>query len=380
MTQKLYYEDQYIKNFTANVVSCAEGKRGFEVILDKTAFFPEGGGQPGDRGTIGGVEVIDTVEKGDEVIHICTAEVGGEVECALDFERRFAIMQQHTGEHVFSGVQHSICGFDNVGFHMGETGITVDFNGVVTAEQLVEIERLSNEAIYKNLPVTSICPPDDELCNYDYRSKKEIKGQVRLTKIGDVDLCACCGTHVATTGEIGIIKAVSMMNYKSGVRITLQIGRKAFEDYCEKNKSVYEISNLLKAKTDEITSAVERVMSQLQQARYKYSQLKKELFAFRANEISGDDCCVFDDGVEADDARVFSDMLAEKVGIAAVFSGNDESGYKYAITSRSSDVRDIGKQLNSACNGRGGGKSDMVQGSVAASREEIEDFWRGLNA
>lgn len=374
MTQKLYYENQYIKEFTANVLSCTESKRGFEVILDKTAFFPEGGGQPGDTGYIGTAEVVDTVERGDEVVHICTEAVSGEVECRLDFEKRFTNMQQHTGEHIFSGVLHSVCGYDNVGFHMGENSITVDFSGVVTADELARIEKLSNEAIYKNIPVEAIYPSDEELEKYSYRSKKEISGQVRLTKIEGVDLCACCGTHVAFTGEVGIIKAVSMMNYKSGVRITLQIGRKALADYCEKNKSVLEISNLLKAKADEITPAVERFLAQLHEARYAYSSLKKELFALKANEASGKKYIAFDDGGSADDARIFADLLAEKVGIAAAFSGNDEIGYKYAVVSRTQDVREIGKALNAACNGRGGGKPDMVQGSVAATREEIEAF------
>lgn len=375
MTQKLYYENQYTKEFTASVVSCAEGKRGFEVILDKTAFFPEGGGQPGDTGYIGSAEVIDTVEHGDEVVHICSEAVGGEVECRLDFEKRFTNMQQHTGEHIFSGVLHSVCGYDNVGFHMGESSITVDFSGVVTAEELARIEKLANEAIYKNIPVEAIYPTDEELEKYSYRSKKEISGRVRLTKIEGVDLCACCGTHVAYTGEVGIIKAVSMMNYKSGVRITLQIGRKALADYCEKNKSVLEISNLLKAKADEITPAVERVLAQLHEARYAYSSLKKELFALKANEANGEKYIAFDDGGSADDARIFADLLAERVGIAAVFSGNDEIGYKYAVVSRAQDVREIGKALNAACGGRGGGKPDMVQGSVAATESEIEAFW-----
>lgn len=378
MTQKLYYENQYIKEFTAKVVSCAEGERGFEVVLDKTAFFPEGGGQPGDTGFIGGVQVIDTVESGEDVVHICSAEVSGEVECKLDFDKRFANMQQHTGEHIISGFIHAMTGFDNVGFHMGEHSVTVDFNGVVTAEQLEEAERLSNEAVYKNLPVKALYPSDEELENYDYRSKKEIKGQVRLTSIESVDLCACCGTHVAFTGEIGIIKAVSMMNYKKGVRITLQIGRKAFEDYCQKNKSALEISNLLKAKADEITAAVERVQGQLYEERSKYSALKREIFAIRAAQYSGKECCVFDDGGNADDARVLSDMLAENVGIAAVFSGDDENGYKYVITSRNADVRDIGKKMNAALNARGGGKPEMIQGSVSARKSEIESFWKEL--
>lgn len=375
MTERLYYIDQYIKEFEAQVISCTQGKSGYEVILDKTAFFPEGGGQPGDRGFIGGVKVLDTVEKGGEVIHICENAVEGKVECALDFDLRFSNMQQHSGEHVFSGVLHSLCGFDNVGFHMGENCMTVDFNGVVTPEELAKIERLSNEAVYKNIPIEALYPTDEELEGYDYRSKKEIEGQVRLTKIGDVDLCACCGTHVALTGEIGIIKAVSMMNYKSGVRITLQAGRKAFEDYREKNASVYAISNLLCAKTDEVAEAVERLQARLKDADFRYNALKKELFAEKSKNASGEKCCMFDDGASADDARIFADMLADKVGIAAVFSGNDGEGYKYAVVSRETDVREIGKALNAALSGRGGGKPNMIQGSVAAKRSEIEAFW-----
>ena len=376
MTRKLFYENQYIKDFTANVISCTEGKNGFEVILDETAFFPEGGGQPGDTGFIGEAEVTDTVEKGGEIIHICkTAVETGKTECRLDFEKRFTNMQQHTGEHIFSGIQHSVCGFDNVGFHMGEHSITVDFNGVISAEELERIERLSNEAVYKNIPVETLCPSDDELGNYAYRSKKELEGQIRLTRIGDVDLCACCGTHVAYTGEVGLIKAVSMMNYKQGVRITLQIGRKALEDYKEKNKSVLEISNLLKAKTEEITEAVERTLEKLKESAFAYSTLKKELFALKAKDAEGEKFLAFDEAGSADDARIFSDMVAERVGIAAVFSGDDENGYKYAITSRNSDVRDIGKALNAALSGRGGGKPDMVQGSVAATKKQIENFW-----
>ena len=228
---------------------------------------------------------------------------------------------------------------------------------------------------FNNGEMSDYIPTDEELENYNYRSKKEIKGQVRLTKIGDVDLCACCGTHVALTGEIGPIKAVSMMNYKSGVRITLQVGRKAFADYCEKNASVYAISALLCAKTEEVADAVEKLQMRLKDADFRYQALKKELFAEKIKAVSGERYCMFDDGASADDARILADMLADKVGIAAVFSGNDEEGYKYAVVSRESDVREIGKSLNSALNGRGGGKPNMIQGSVAASKAEIESFW-----
>ena len=377
MTERLYYKDQYIKEFTAKIISCTENKGKYEVILDKTAFFPEGGGQPGDTGVIGGAQVLDSQEKGEEVVHICASPVteGEETECKLDFDKRFLNMQLHSGEHIFSGVVHSVCGFDNVGFHMGERSVTVDFDGVISAEELEKIEILSNEAVFANIPIEAIYPKDEELENYSYRSKKEIKGQVRLTKIGDVDLCACCGTHVAFSGEIGMIKATSVMNYKSGVRVTLQIGRRALDDYREKNSSVNKISALLKAKTEEVVDAVERVQAQLYDARLKYNMLKKELFAAKAQGVSGEFCCMFDPAGQADDARIFCDLLADKVKIAAVFSGDDENGYKYAIGSRTEDVRQIGKELNAACSGRGGGKPDMVQGSVEAKKAEIEAFF-----
>lgn len=381
LTERLYYKDQYIKEFSAKVLSCREGERGAEIVLDRTAFFPEGGGQPGDTGFIGSAQVIDTVEKDGEVIHICSEAVreGEAVGCRLDFDKRFTNMQQHSGEHIFSGFVHSVCGYENVGFHMGEHSVTVDFNGVISQEELCRIEKLANEAIYKNIPIEALYPSRDELCNFSYRSKKEIEGQVRLTRIEGVDLCACCGTHVALTGEVGIIKAVSMMNYKSGVRITLQIGRKALDDYREKNRSVSEISNLLCAKTDEVVPAVERLQTQLHEAKFAYSSLKKELFSLKAEKASGEKYCAFDDSGSADDARIFCDMLAEKVGVAGVFSGSDENGYKYAVASRTADVRPIGKELNAACSGRGGGKPDMVQGSVSAKRSEIEKFWSEID-
>lgn len=379
MTQRLYYDDVYIKDFTARVVSCVESGGSYEVVLDRTAFFPEGGGQPADNGFIGGAKVFDVHEKGSEVVHCCSEKcpVGAELECRIDYERRFDHMQQHTGEHIFSGFVHSVCGFENVGFHMGESSVTVDFNGVVSPEELRRIERLANEAIYKNIYVETLLPSTEELENYSYRSKKELQGQVRLVRIEGVDLCACCGTHVSRTGEVGMIKAVASAHYKSGVRIALLIGRRALADYGEKNDSVYAISNLLCAKTEEVAPAVERLREQLKTAQYEYSELKKRLFALESENASEGFELRFDPSGSAEDARIFADMLAEKAAAAAVFSGSDGSGYKYAVVSRTEDVRPLGKELNSALGGRGGGKPEMIQGSVSAARAEIEAFFNG---
>lgn len=377
MSERLYYEDVYLKEFTARVASCKESGGKYEVVLDRTAFFPEGGGQPSDTGFIGTSRVLDTQERDGEVVHFCSESVpeGASVNCEIDYERRFDHMQQHTGEHIFSGFVHLLCGFDNVGFHMGESSVTVDFNGTVSEEKLAEIERLANEAIYKNIPVETLLPSDEELCGYDYRSKKELEGQVRLVRIADVDLCACCGTHVSHTGEVGVIKAVASAHYKSGVRITLLIGARALADYGEKNTAVYAISNMLCAKTNEVALSVEHLREQLKTAQYQYSELKKRLFAALSENVSGDFALKFDISGSAEDARIFADMLADRVRKAAVFSGDDETGYKYAVVSRTEDVRPLGKELNAALCGRGGGKPDMIQGSVATSKEEIEKFF-----
>lgn len=374
MTEKLYYENVYMKTFDAKVISCIEIDGNYEVILDKTAFFPEGGGQPGDRGNIGSAKVIDTIEKGDEIIHICKNAVSGDVHCGIDWDYRFSNMQQHAGEHIFSGITHSLTGFDNVGFHMGESEVTVDFNGPISRELLTEIENKTNEVIYENRKINIILPSAEELKNYNYRSKKEITGQVRLVEIEGADLCACCGTHVALTGEVGIVKAVSSMNYKQGVRITLCIGKKALEDYTQKNNSVYTISASLKAKADEIADAVENMKTKLNETRFALVEAKKELLALKAENITADFPVIFDFDGSADEARIAADMLANKVPVAYAFSGNDEAGYKYAIVSRTEDLRETAKALNNSLNGRGGGKPECVMGTVKASKKEIEKY------
>lgn len=374
MTERLYYENQYLKEFDASIVSCNEIKGKYEVVLDKTAFFPEGGGQPGDRGFIGEAKVTDTVEKNGEIYHICDKSVSGNVRCRLDWDFRFLNMQQHTGEHIFSGILHQMTGFDNVGFHMGETEVTVDFNGTVSAEMLDEIEDRANAAIYECIPVEALYPSDEELKNYNYRSKKEIEGQVRLVRIKGVDLCACCGTHTATTSEVGIVKATSCMNYKQGVRISLQIGKKALLDYREKNKSVAVISALLCKKTGEVVQGVEKLKEKNAELNYQLNDMTKKLLSLKCEAVTSDFPVVFNNSGNAEDARILADILKDKCSIAFVFSGNDESGYKYSVASKTVDVREISKNLNSVLGGRGGGKPEMTMGSVSASREEIEKF------
>ena len=376
-TQRLYYADAYLKRFTAKVTGCEPQKDHCLVTLDRTAFYPEGGGQPADHGVLGGVQVLDVQEKGGEVFHTTAGplEVGSEVEGTLDWPRRFLLMQQHTGEHIFSGITHRLFKLDNVGFHMGAKAVTVDFNGELSAQQLEQIEREANRAVYQNVPVEAACPSAEELEKIDYRSKKALSGEVRLVTVPGCDCCACCGLHTARTGEVGAIKVVASQRYKGGVRVTLQLGSRAIEDYDEKLKNVAAVSALLSAKPEEVVGAVERLLAERDALRQQVYTMQEQIFAQKAMRIPQGQAraCVFEKGLTPDGLRNFCLALCQRAGTAAVFSGDDESGWKYAVAGKE-DVRPLGKALNQAFSGRGGGKPELVQGSVLGKRADIEAF------
>ena len=378
MTKRLYYEDAYCRAFDARVMDCRKGKQGWEVILDQTAFYPEGGGQPGDQGTLGEVRVLDTQEAGEDVVHICDGplEPGSRVCGKLDWDRRFRLMQQHSGEHIFSGIVHRIFGYDNIGFHMGKDCVTVDFSGMLSEKEITRVEREANEAVLADLEIREDYPSEDELKNLDYRSKKELEGQVRIITIPGSDVCACCGTHVKRTGQIGPIKAVASEHYKSGIRISLQIGWKALEDYEEKHQNIKEISALLSVPPQETAEAVRRLQEQLQELKAANVALKQKTLDRLVEEVpEGTDRVIrFVEDLNPVEIRMLADRLSKKADFAAVFSGNDGEGYKYVICSASMDVAAFGKSFNEALNGRGGGRNPMIQGSVKAEKARIEEF------
>ena len=222
MTEKLFYQDSHIAEFEAEVLSCTAAGAGYEIELDRTAFFPEGGGQYADTGMLGGVRVTDVQERDGRVLHMTDGplDAGMRVTGRIDWEERFMKMQQHSGEHIVSGLVHARFGYNNVGFHLGTEDCTMDFGGVLTDEQLMEIEREANRAVWKNLEIEALYPTEEELKKLQYRSKIEIEGQVRIIVIPGYDVCACCAPHVKRTGEIGLIKLNHMQHYKGGVRVT----------------------------------------------------------------------------------------------------------------------------------------------------------------
>jgi len=380
-TEKLYYADPYLQEMDATVLSCEETKNGYAVILDRTVFYPTGGGQPFDTGILGGVKVLDVEDRNDEVIHTCDRplEVGSAVHGQIDWDRRFMLMQHHSGEQLVSGIVHSRFGYDNVGFHMGSEVITIDFSGELDYPTLMEIEAAANEAVYRNIPCHIFYPDRETLKTLSYRSKKEIEGQVRLVQFAEVDLCACCGLHVSHSGEIGLVKLLSTTKFHNGSRVELLCGKKALEWLNIVNEQNRQISALLSAKPDKTADYVRRQGEELAQSKLRCAQLENQLFVLKAQALKGQASPIlFEEGLSPDSTRRLCDaVLQTATGICAVFSKKEE-GYAYAIGSKDADLRPFVKDLNTALRGRGGGKPGFVQGSVLATEAEIRSFFEGV--
>ena len=378
-TRKLYYEDSHLQRFTATVLSCVDIGKGFEVILDATAFYPEGGGQAADTGRLGAANVIDTRERGEAVVHLCDGalEVGETVEGVIDYHLRFPRMQQHSGEHIVSGIIYRRYGWQNRGFHMGTDIITVDTEGVVPAEDLPAIEAEANAAVWANLPVKTWYPTAEELKTIPYRSKKELTGPVRIVEFPGTDTCACCGTHVQATGEIGLVKLLSSVNFRTGSRIEMVFGEQALRllnTAYDQNKLV---SQAFSAQLHETGTAAKRMNDALAQLKYRIVGLERQIFAATAEKYAGKgDVVHFEEGLDTTALRELTDAIAEGCGgNACVFSGSDESGYAYCLAARTGDLRALGREMTAALNGRGGGKPNFQQGRVQAARAEIEAFF-----
>ncbi len=378
MTEKLFYADPFVKTFRARVLSCEAAGENFTVTLDRTAFYPEGGGQNADHGTLGGVNVTDVHEKDGVVLHTCTAplEAGSEVEGAIDFDRRFDHMQQHSGEHIVSGMICAAFSCDNVGFHMGADVVTIDFNAEITFDALREIERRANEYIYENHPISIQTYRGAELDAVDYRSKKALEGDVRIVSFPGADCCACCGTHVLSSGQVGIVKFLSCQPFRGGARIELLCGSRAYKYLSATWEQNLHIAQSLSAKPTESFAAVSRVQSELAETKHRAAALEERVFATVAKEYEGrGNVLLFEDGLSTDGVRRLCDAVGSVCGgRCAVFSGAD-GAYKYAVSLAGGDLRAFTKELNEALHGRGGGKPHFVQGSAACTRAEAEAFF-----
>lgn len=379
MTEKLYYQNPYTFNFTATVLSCTQAGDNYLVELDRTAFFPEEGGQYADTGLLAGISVVDVKEKGGVILHTLTAPlpVGAEVTGQIDEPQRFRKMQNHTGEHIVSGLFHSLYGLSNVGFHLGHDDVTIDLDGELSREDLCRVEYLANEAIWKNLPIRAEFPSPEVLSTLDYRSKLELTENVRIVTVPGYDVCACCAPHVAYTGEVGQIKLLDFARYKGGVRIHMLCGVDALADYHARYTATAAISAKLTAPQGEVAEAVNRLAADLQEKKQQIARLQIALAEeiLRALPDGDSPALFFEDRLDTAARRALVNGAAEKRPLAALFAGNDETGYTFLMGSNTVDLRPFSRAMTSALGGKGGGSATMVQGTLTAKRAEIEEYF-----
>ena len=379
MTDKLYYKDAYIKEFDAYVLLVKEVGNGYAVILDKTAFFPEEGGQYSDRGFIGDARVEDVKEAKGLIYHYTDKplEEGAKVHCKIDFDERYEKMQCHSGEHILSGLIHELYGLDNVGFHLGAVDVTMDVSAPLTREQLDKVEELANEIIYKNIEITTEFPTADELPLMEYRAKLDLTENVRIVRIGEYDACACCAPHVKHTGEIGVIKILDFAKLRGGIRIRITAGRRALREFRSLYNSAGEVSALLSVPKTDISDGTKKLLTALAEEKAKFSEYRLKCISEEAHamdSIEGNLVKLISEA-SVEELIAFANVAREKVSGKLVLLCGEDGAYKYVISSAKEDLRAEVKEINKSLLGRGGGKPNMIQGSFSSSLAEIEKYF-----
>ena len=377
-TTKLYYEDAYLREFDAAVLSCREEQGRYLVVLDRTAFYPEGGGQPADHGVLGGVAVTDVQERDGVVCHTCAGPLamGSTVHGILDWQRRFDHMQQHSGEHIVSGMLCAAFHCDNVGFHMGTDVVTIDYNADIRWEQVLEVERQANRYIWEDHPCRVTFPSPAEREALPYRSKKALTGAVRLTEFPGADLCACCGTHVSTTGQVGAIKILSAQSYKGGTRLAVVCGERAHQSIAAAWQDAAAVGTLLSSAPGRLLPAVQNLQTAEAALKQRLAAMQNALSeALAQAAVPGQPAVLHCDGADGDGLRRICLAVSARTNALTAVLASGGQGLAYALCLPGGDVRPVCKALNEAFGGRGGGKPGFCQGSLACTDfADVQNF------
>ena len=377
--QERFYQDAYCTEYISTVKECRKTETGYAILLEDTIFYPEGGGQPADTGTLNGIKVEDVQRENGVVVQYTKQPLkqGETVNQWIDWTHRFDLMQAHSGEHMFSGIVHKMYGYDNVGFHMSDV-IQIDFNGPLNEIQAEEVEQKVNAYIYKNVPILTDYPSKSELEQIEYRSKKELKGQVRIITIPEVDVCACCGTHVKATGEIGVCKVLSVKKHKQGVRLELVFGRRAMEYFEKLHAENEKISRMLSAPSLETASYVQELLTRNEALLKQIQTIRTQQFLKECEDLHQGSAYVYvSEGSTREQMRYFAKELLKKMDMALILQ-QEEHGTAYVLMSLTKDVRETDALLKKTLQGKGGGSKELVQGSFTNSLEEILKVWKGM--
>ena len=373
-TIKLYDSDAYLKEFRANVLSCEKLKSGYRTVLDKTAFFPESGGQYGDQGFIGDIRITDTQIENGIIYHYSEEpiEIKTDITARIDFDRRFSFMQNHSGEHIVSGLFHSEFGYENIGFHLSEDYVTIDINSSLDYDKIKHIKTLANNAVFKNLNVKAFFPTKEEAERINYRSKKDITSDLRLVKIEGIDICACCAPHIKKLGEIGIIKLLDFEKIKGGTRIYMKCGSFALEDYRKKYFEIKNISDLLSAKSDSADEAVMHFVKKTNELQAEYKELKKKFILLKTDSAVGRWCFLED--LDMTDLQIAADAAYKNKGSSVWFFSGKDNSFSFSVCGNEEDLCRDFKAFSENLNIRGGGRNGIRQGTVKESEEKIKNY------
>lgn len=390
MTEKLFYKDQYMKEFDSVIEEIRTDDEGLWIAATESAFYPEGGGQPADMGEVCLpdmdliLKVTDVQEKDDIIWHrILPAEemdiqklTGMKFHGKIDWDRRFDHMQQHSGEHIVSGIICRKFNCDNVGFHMGEDTVTIDYNVRITYEEALEVEKEANRYLWENHSFVQMWPDEQELKDIDYRSKKELTGNVRITSFPGADTCACCGTHVSSSSEVGLVKFISAKNFHEGSRLELYCGKRAMDFLSMNYDSNKKVAVLLSTKEEKCPELVKKLLDEKIQLKNILTSMESRYLQMWAESLKEkENVLIVDDDLAAEQGRILADLISARIsGMAAVMTAA-EGGYRYAIIKKGQDISAFIKEMNTVLNGRGGGRDGFAQGSVKAGRDEIEKFF-----
>ena len=378
-TEKIYETDGLTFVFDAEVLSCDARKDGlFDVVLDRTAFFPGGGGQDPDTGFIDGARVSGMRQNGGEIVHMADRAFGkgSKVTGKVDAEKRLWRMENHTGEHIFSGVVHNVFGLENVGFHLGDEYVTIDTSGPLTLADVEKAEALTNEVIRRNEKIEILFPEKDELAKMTYRSKKELEGRVRIVRIGDTDMCACCAPHLPSTGMAGYFTVLAFMPYKGGTRLYALSGSGAVKETRSRLNALKTASETLSVKPCDVPAAIDRVLAENAAREQERVALLTDLLELKIaarNDLRDDSGsglrAVFSEQADMRTLNRVGEKHKEGVLFFLAVAG-PEGKRKYVMKSEKIDLKKAAPAINEILGGRGGGSAGEISGSASIESEE----------
>ncbi|NLY20929.1 MAG: hypothetical protein GXZ08_06575 [Tissierellia bacterium] len=396
MTNKLYLVDSYLREINTTLISCKKVEDKYHVILKDTIFYPDNvGGQPGDKGTINGINIIKSFVDGDDIVHLTNQEVlDKDINMKIDWNHRFDIMQQHTGEHILNSCFKKLLNSKTISVHLSDKYSSVDVGiQAISSEALSNVESLCNTIIHSNFDIRTLFPTDDELKVMKLREQPSVDESIRIIDMNGIDVTPCGGTHLSTTGEVGLIKIIKTEKHKGNLRFTFLCGLRAIKDYDLKNKSFNTITSLLSSSDEKLVASVEKMLEKSKELEDGYRRTKSLLleyiskdFIINAQKIGGINYIIKEiDTISFKDLSRLSAIINNKIPAVQIYHIKNSTIAQIYITVSDElnvDLIEIMNEVRNVTTFNGGGNKKMIQGTtpmdkldstIGAFRDYIRD-------